>query len=1052
MASASVASAATPGAPRITAPGTSCRLLVAAAGYGKTTTLRRWFPQAASCWYRATTSDQLIEFLRHPARTEPRPIVVDDLPQLPPDAVQRLVQAVDELPPAATVVLAARWPIAALAPRWLGRGVWAESGPAELRLPAGRVAELLDAEYGLADADLARRVHDATGGWPALVHMAGETLLTDGVPAGPLAPALARPGSPLATYLADEILAGLPQDALRLLRHAGTLVPLTADLCRTLGHRRAAEMLRLLGRVGVVTRTAPPVAVCGGPGPQERVVPVVAEVARHGRRRSATATAATAATAARWYAQSGPPLAAARAFRQAGDLAAGAQILDRHGDALLAAGHAEAVAELLTELPAALLTRRLRLLLGDARRAASDLDAAAREYARVADAQPEWDAAVAWRIGRVHHQRGDARGALRAFARCPVPPPDADGALLLAYTAHAHALAGDADTATGYAQRAVALARDVDDDDALATAYASVGLCRGLAGDAAGSEAHYALAIPLAERAGDLALLARIYTNRTVHLLSTARYAQAQATAQQCARYAEAAGSPDLRAVATCNEADALLMLGRYDEAVRRYEQALALYHRMGSRRVAGAHLGLGEVYRRRGWREQARAAYEQAVRVAEDAGNVRVLVPALTGLALVLLDDDPGAAAAHVERAAADAGVELTVTARLAQGWSALSTGDVTRSAEFAAAAARTARAQRDLAGLADALELRAATETDQARARDALREAHAIWAGAGAVVEAARILVALSRLPGATTDDRLRGLLAAEQLAGAGAAGPSPSGVGPAAAGAPGTGGQPAAPGPVREVVIRAFGRFEVLLGDRGVPASLWQSRKARDLLRILVARRGRPVPRSELCELLWPDDDPDRTGHRLSVLLSIVRGVLDPDKTHPTDHYLVADRSSIALDITRIRVDVEEYLAHVAHARRLVDRGCLAEARTLLLAVDRQYRADAFEDEPYAAWCSGLREEARAAQVRVLRMLAQVSRVEAGPEVAVEYLLRLLDRDPYDESAHRALVRTLVADGQHGEARRAFARYGEAMRSIGVRPPDEAILLPARRGRPA
>ncbi|MFD0599668.1 hypothetical protein ACFQZ4_51210 [Catellatospora coxensis] len=57
--------------------------------------------------------------------------------------------------------------------------------------------------------------------------------------------------------------------------------------------------------------------------------------------------------------------------------------------------------------------------------------------------------------------------------------------------------------------------------------------------------------------------------------------------------------------------------------------------------------------------------------------------------------------------------------------------------------------------------------------------------------------------------------------------------------------------------------------------VPASSWQSRKARDLLRILVGRRGRPVPRSELSELLWPDGDVQRTGHRLSVLLNIVRG---------------------------------------------------------------------------------------------------------------------------------------------------------------------------------
>src|SRR3712207_7466618 len=57
-------------------------------------------------------------------------------------------------------------------------------------------------------------------------------------------------------------------------------------------------------------------------------------------------------------------------------------------------------------------------------------------------------------------------------------------------------------------------------------------------------------------------------------------------------------------------------------------------------------------------------------------------------------------------------------------------------------------------------------------------------------------------------------------------------------------------------------------VLVGARPVPLTAWRSRQARSLLKILVARRGRPVPRTELCELLWPDDDPQRTAHRLSV----------------------------------------------------------------------------------------------------------------------------------------------------------------------------------------
>lgn len=1016
----------------------TCQVVVAAAGYGKTTALRRWFPTGSAHWHRAT-GPTLSRVVADAAAAGAGRIVVDDLPELTTDEVDALADTLGALPATISVVLSSRWPLPSPRTRSPGRSLWTDLGPADLALTAGDVGGLIADEYHLRDPELGDLVHEATGGWPALVHLTAEALRLDGVPHGPLATALGQPGGLLAAYVTDQVLAGLPPVAVRLLRQVGELSPVSAGLCRALGHRSPDETVGLLRRTGLLTRTGR-AAVPGAPAPADRVVPVVAEVLRHGTRRpAASRVAATAGTAAAWYERNGPAVAAARSYRRAADDAGCARVLDQHGDRMIEAGQASSVADLVAALPERLRTRRLRLLLGDALRTLGDLDAADRAYRAVASTGPAPDAGLAWRIGRISYQRGDARAALAAFERgYGVPAAPVELAHLLTWTAHAHLLAGDAETATGYARRAVLVAVDAGNDGALATAHLGVALCRAVAGDTATSEEHFALALPLAERAGDVLLLTRIHTNRTHQLLRTTRLAEALATAQQSARYAEAAGSPSLLAIATTNEAEALAMLGRYDEAVRRYESALWHYQRKGSRRFAAALLGLGELYRRRGWREQAQAAYEEAVAVTEATGNAHVLVPALAGLAMLLLEHDPDAAAAHAHRAADLAPAEIVVPALLAQGWVALHRADLERAGSLATEAARIARGQRDRAGLADALELRAASDTDLTRVRAALAEAHAIWVEAGAAVEAARLLVALGRLPGADTEARLAGLLAAEQLTEAGAV---PARAASTAA-AP-TPGRPA----TEEVVIRALGRFEVHVGGRAVPASQWQSRKARDLLRILIARQGRPVPRGELCDLLWPQDGPEKTGHRLSVLLSIIRSVLDPAKARAPDHFLVADQASIALEVSRVRLDVADFLAHVGYGRRLVERGALTEARTVLGAADRLYRADAFEDEPYADWSGPLREQARAAYLSMLRMLARCSRAAGAPAAAAGYLLRLLERDPYDEPAHRALVRTLVAGGQHGEARRAFDRYTAAMRTIGVRPPDQVILVPAR-----
>lgn len=253
---------------------------------------------------------------------------------------------------------------------------------------------------------------------------------------------------------------------------------------------------------------------------------------------------------------------------------------------------------------------------------------------------------------------------------------------------------------------------------------------------------------------------------------------------------------------------------------------------------------------------------------------------------------------------------------------------------------------------------------------------------------------------------------------------------------------------------MTIRVLGGFEVRIGERVVPVTAWRSRQARTLVKILVSRRGRHVSRSEMCELLWPDDDPARTAHRLSVLLSAVRSILDPDRCWPADHLIAADLSGLSLNLRHVCVDAEDLLADSAHAAALLRSGQRQRAADLLAEVDGAYRGDAFEDEPYADWAVGLREDVRAAWLRALRHLADARAAGGQAEDAVVLLTRLLTADPYDEAAHGALVDLLVRAGRHGEARRAFRRWTQAMRAIAVPPPDEALLrgrpgLPAPRG---
>jgi DNA-binding SARP family transcriptional activator len=236
------------------------------------------------------------------------------------------------------------------------------------------------------------------------------------------------------------------------------------------------------------------------------------------------------------------------------------------------------------------------------------------------------------------------------------------------------------------------------------------------------------------------------------------------------------------------------------------------------------------------------------------------------------------------------------------------------------------------------------------------------------------------------------------------------------------------------VPAVAIRTLGGFSVRRRGHLVDASAWQSRKARDVLKILVARRGHPIARDQLQELLWHGEDRDRSASRLSVTLSTLRAVLDPEKSYEPDHFVVADRETVGLRLANLSVDVEEFLAN---ARAGLDAGDAHESRARLVAAEAAYAGDFLEEDPYSDWAVALREELRATYIATARRLAEIAQADGDVEAAARYLRRVLERDTYDEPAHLQLVAALAASGRHGEARRAFRTYCAAMRELDVEP---------------
>ncbi|MET8118333.1 BTAD domain-containing putative transcriptional regulator [Micromonospora sp. NPDC005189] len=626
-----------------------------------------------------------------------------------------------------------------------------------------------------------------------------------------------------------------------------------------------------------------------------------------------------------------------------------------------------------------------------------------------------------WRVALHHLIDGEPQ---LAAARLAMVPIDAAGPHAVQVHCHAavhHLIDGDIERATTDAEEAARAAHSCGSSTAH-RAYARLAMLLAAAtGDASVARGRAEPAEGL--RQADVGLFRlMIQLDLASYLLWVGDASDALRHAEAAVRLAEVTGDTGYEPYALTLAAAAKCLLGRLEEALAdsAASQRLREVAAIGADEAFSLTI-LGMVHRRRREPRQARKALESALAILGN-GQHRPTSRAwiLAELARIRAADDLGAAQDLAERAVTMAREPDRPYALLARGWVALLRGD-TDAAHFDAAEARTgATVGRRRATLIEALQLTVLAADDPRAAAGLLDDAAALCRDLGDPAQEATVRLIVARLQGRQAR---RGAEGAEQkLRRCGVR------LDPGVAD-----GLTAITLRVPVVVIHTLGDFRVFRAGAVVPYGEWQSKKARDLLKILVAHRGRAVPRPRLMELLWPDESPSRTANRLSVLLSTLRRVLGTGRRTSGRGAVLADRGSVAIDLDVIDVDVESFLTAAEEAQAAQRAGHPAATR-LLIRADELYGGDFLADDPYEDWAQPLREEAQVAHTSVLRALAQHA---SDTDQKLVYLMRLVHRDQYDEDAHLELVQVLRAAGRHGEAQRRYRAYAERMRELGIAP---------------
>lgn len=1061
---------------------TSRRLttVIADAGFGKSTLLGEWLRSITPAWYTVTLEDRslpsfalgllaalrlripdlpgeiaagmigssgpdsasdesararafaaaLSESLYHQLKRD-LVLILDDFHELGPGTASGRV--IDELcrqaPPTLHLVLAGRSELPFQIERLRGQGQVLEITGAELTFTLDELQSMLRSSLGTSAEQLASDLQRVTGGWPAAVRLTLESLKTSTVEERPgrLARVTGK-GGPLYAYLAREVFESESPEVRKLVREMAVLDRFTAGVCQDLGIPNASELLAALARRGLFVE----------PSGHEEWFSLNAPLGQFAREQLPLGEEERRwvhRTAARWFESHGYIEEAVKSLEAMDDHNGLAHLLEQHGSTLLAHGSVDTLIRAIETVPSAQRGLRTYQLEGEALQVRGDWVGALACYERVARGSEHLEPDIAWRMVLIHYLSSEPDLAMETFDRARLDGSDPrNEALLLSWTATVHWMRGEAKLCREKAEQAMTRARGVSDSEALAVTHTILALLAALEGDRRANDAHYIQALEHAERTRDVLLIARVRTNRASHHMEESSYPEALDELDIAIRLADLAGFVIIQALALANRGEVKFYIGKLDEAIADNEAAKALYQRANSRRVSYPLCTLADIHRERGENALARAAYEEAIAQSEQPKDLQALVPALSGLARLLATEDPVRATELAGRALELAVGLERVPAMLAAGWVTAAQGNRDAALTQAVEVAQEARTRRDRAGLAEALELRAMTCGDDAEGALLLEQAGTVWREIGNPLGEARVELAIANIRGepltSPRAERSTRFLrdCGVRLGTVNSAGLLHSLHSQA----------------VGTVEIHTLGGFRVVRDGTPVPRTAWQSKKARDLLKILVGRRGRSVSREYLMETLWPDEEPRKVANRFSVALATLRAVLDPDKRFDPGHFVAADQNDARIDLDHLSVDVEAFFAQVAAGVRAHRAGEEEEAIDHLTRAESLYSGDFLEEDPYEDWSVAVREEARDSYTKVARELAERAVGRGDDEAAVRYLLRILERDAFDEQAYLELIGTLSTAGRHGEARRWYGVYSRQMEEIGIESAPFPVVL--------
>lgn len=231
---------------------------------------------------------------------------------------------------------------------------------------------------------------------------------------------------------------------------------------------------------------------------------------------------------------------------------------------------------------------------------------------------------------------------------------------------------------------------------------------------------------------------------------------------------------------------------------------------------------------------------------------------------------------------------------------------------------------------------------------------------------------------------------------------------------------------------ILVVTLNGFRVYRNGNRMKNEEWGGSLPQLLLKAIIARGGRQVPKDRIMEDLWPDAPQSASETNFKVNLHRLRKLLEPSMLRELgSSYIQLKGNLLSLDEELFEIDIDNFTELIFKAQKARSQADSKYAIQCLQDAIKLYQIDFLGEDLYNDAISHKREKLRKQYTEAMFQLAALYEEKGALKKAEDVYKRVIVSDSFSESAHQKLMINYANRGKTSEAIQTYLKYITVLR---------------------